>query len=203
MSTTNDVLSTVSVNTLQAGCHVLCEKPLGRDCDEVPVPSTRRPPPTVRCAPVTTTTFTRPSPDSTPPPRRVISDRSSACVAATVTAAVPGMTASRVARRPGHLRRRRTPRPGGAPARSLKVAVGRLRKRSGPHSDVLLGHARGGQCLRSAVDRCRACGVVARELDPVAESVQSRRFGRDGYAIAEGLGGRMGRNGSPSANVGP
>jgi hypothetical protein len=27
-------------------------------------------------------------------------------------------------------------------------------------------------------------------------------FGRDGYAIAEGLGGRMGRKGSPSANVG-
>ena len=45
MSTTHDVLSAVSVNALQAGCHVLCEKLLGRDRDEVPVPSTRRPPP--------------------------------------------------------------------------------------------------------------------------------------------------------------
>lgn len=35
VSTTHDVLSAVSVNALQAGCHVLCEKPLGRDRDEV------------------------------------------------------------------------------------------------------------------------------------------------------------------------
>ena len=35
VSTTHDVLSAVSVNALQAGRHVLCEKPLGRDHDEV------------------------------------------------------------------------------------------------------------------------------------------------------------------------
>ena len=52
-------------------------------------------------------------------------------------------------------------------------------------------------------NRCLAGGVAARELDQWRNLFSLEVFGRDGYAIAEGLGGRTGRNGSPSANAGP
>ena len=158
MSTTHDVLSAVSVNALQAGCHVLCEKPLGRDRDEVA--------------------------------RSV----DAAAAADRVLRADPAIS-------------------GGGELLDQGAHLLDLSRWLLDDFESALAHTQTAFWDMPVEDNAfvlllTAAGQVASlhvSWTQWRNLFSLEVFGRDGYAIAEGLGGggRTGRNGSPTANAGP
>ena len=194
VATTNDALAPVTLAAVEAGKHVLVEKPAARNAAELE-PVARRP---RERAGVRRQGRLQPPLPPGASARRARSVDAGALGAADVHPRPlrprrPARLRQGVARRPEHRRRRRAARPGRPPDRPVALVPRRLRRRRGHVAHATSGTCRSRTTASAAADRAAARSPGCTRAAPSGRTCSRFEiFGRDGKLQIDGLGGSYG-----------